>query len=395
MAGKEWSLERVVNELRQLHAGGQTLTYGALRAAGFSDLVAAAERHVGSFSRAVRLAGIEPSAPRWTPMRVLAEIRRLHRDGASLNSQQMRGGGLSGLVAAARKHFGAWPSAVLMAGVPRFKRGRWTTWKQMRDQLRELQARGVRMSVGGLKADGHAALVEAASRAAGGWRAALAKAGIQPVAPPRHQWTREQVLAEIRALHKRGVVLSSGQLMKSGKRKLVRAARQYFGSWGAACQDAIPGHAPLARRWTMDQLLDRIRARHREGHSIRSTDVLREEPTLTAAAWRLGVPWRKACARAGIPAAAISIRKPKTRIRWKRPQLIEKLRTAARSGRPLLGKTFTRGFVQVLIRRFGSWLEALRAAGLTRRYAADLAAARAKRYRPDPRRRTRRRRTST
>lgn len=380
MARIEWSLERVVNELRQLHAGGETITYAALRAAGFGALVHAAERYVGSFSRAVRLAGIEPWSPRWTRSRVLAEIRRLHREGASLSSGGMRSGGLSGLVAAARKHFGSWPAAVVAAGVPRFKRGEWKTWKQMRDRLRELHARGVRMSTSTLEAEGYASLVAAASRAAGGWNRALAKARIPAVQPPHRKWTRGQVLAELRALHEAGVVLNSGQMIKSGRRKLVKAALHYFGSWTAACRAAVPSYAPLVEPWTVDRLLSRIRARHREGLSVRSTDVLREEKTLTAAAWRLGIPWKTACRRAGIPPEAIAVRKPPRRIRWTKPQLIEQLRTAARRGHPILGRTFSRGFVQVLIRRFGSWPAAVKAAGLTRQHAADRAAARANRF---------------
>jgi hypothetical protein len=169
-------------------------------------------------------------------------------------------------------------------------------------------------------------------------------------------------------------------MIKSGHRKLVKAALHYFGSWVAACRAAVPGHTPLVERWTMDRLLARIRVRHREGLSVRSTDVLREEPTLTAAAWRLGIAWKKACRRAGIPPAAIASIKRARRVRWTPSQLIEELRTAARSGHPILGRTFSRGFVQVLIRRFGSWPEAIKAAGLVRRHASDRAAARANRF---------------
>ena len=162
MAGAGWSIERVVNELRQLHAGGETITYAGLRAAGFGPLVSAAERYVGSFSRAVQLAGIEPARPLWTRERVLEEIKRLHREGVELSSEQLQNGGHAGLVQAARKHFGSWPDAVVAAGAPPYKRGRWKSWVQIRDRLRELHRGGARMTIAALEADGHADLVAAA-----------------------------------------------------------------------------------------------------------------------------------------------------------------------------------------------------------------------------------------
>lgn len=379
MPDRDWTLERVVNELRQLHAGGETISYAGLRAAGFGAVVSAAERVAGGFSRAVRLAGLEPWSPRWTRRRILEEIQRLNREGASLSCTSMRGGGLSGLVAAARREFGSWPAGVKAAGLARDKRGQWKSWKQIRDALRELHARGVRMSTSKVFAAGYSSLVAAASREAGSWNLALAKAKI-PRVQVHVSWTRAQVLSEIRALHRRGIILNSGALTRTGQRKLVKAALHYFGSWTAARRAAVPKYGPLVTYWTKERVFARIRARHREGLSVRSTDVLREEKTLTAAAWRLGIPWKMACERAGIPAAAIATRKPPRRTRWTEDQALEVLRKAARDGQPILGRTFSRGFVQVLIRRFGSWPAAVKAAGLTRQHAKDLATARANRF---------------
>ena len=140
MAGSGWSLERVVSELRQLHAGGEVITYAALRAAGYGALLSAAERYVGSFSRAIKLAGIEPARPLWTPDRVLAEIKRLHSEGVELSSEQLTNSGHAGLVQAARRHFGGWPDAVTAAGAPRLPksdpRGRRRCWDRRSIRLR-------------------------------------------------------------------------------------------------------------------------------------------------------------------------------------------------------------------------------------------------------------------
>lgn len=53
-----WTLERVVAELQQLAAGGEVITYAALRANGPGPLVTAAERQAGSLAKAIALAGL-------------------------------------------------------------------------------------------------------------------------------------------------------------------------------------------------------------------------------------------------------------------------------------------------------------------------------------------------
>lgn len=374
MAGTGWNLERVVNELRQLHAGGEVISYAGLRAAGFGSLVTAAERYAGSFSRAIKLAGIEPVRPLWTRERVLAEIKRLHEDGVELSSEQLANGGHAGLVQAARRHFGSWPDAVVAAGVPRFKRGRWKSWAEIRDRLRELHRDGARMTIAALEADGHADLVAAARTEAGGWNQALKKAKL-PVVQDHRAWSSEQVLDEIRGLHRAGVALSANVVIERGQRKLVKAATHYFGAWTAACSAAVPTYTPLIERWTTERLLAEIRDRHRAGMSVRSTDVDKQAPTLTTAARRLEIPWRVACRRAGIPKSAIEPRQSSSRVRWTETKIFAELEKAVIAGRPLLTRSFPGGFVGAVLRRYGSWSDAMEAAGWSRQYARDHAAA--------------------
>jgi hypothetical protein len=378
MPAPGWTLERVVSELQQLHAGGETITYAGLRTAGFGPLVAAAERYAGSFSRAVKLAGIEPARPLWTRQRVLAEIKRLHRDGVALSSEQLSNSGHAGLVQAARRYFVSWPAAVVAAGAPKFKRGPWKNWTLVRDRLRELHRGGARMTIAALEADGHSDLVSAARAYAGGWNEALVKAKL-PLVQEHRAWSEEMVLDQIRALHRAGIALNANLVIARGQRKLTKAAAHYFGSWQEACLAAVPSYTPLVERWTIERLLDQIRERHRAGLSVRSTIVDKEAPTLTAAAGRLGIRWRDACRRAGVPKSAIVPLKSATRVRWNEQKIFAELESAVRKGRPLLTRTFPGGFVGAVLRLFGSWPEAMKAAGFGRQYARDRAAALANR----------------
>ena len=200
-----------------------------------------------------------------------------------------------------------------------------------------------------------------------------------PVVQDHRAWSAKQVLDEIRALHGKGVALNANLVIARGHRKLTKAATHYFGSWQDACRAAVPTYTPLVERWTVERLLDAIRVRHRGGLSVRSTEVDKEAPTLTAAARRLGLRWRDACRLAGIPKAAIAPQKPLTRVRWNEAKIFAELEKAVLAGRPLLTRSFRNGFVGAVLRRYDSWPAAMEAAGWGRQYERDHAAALANR----------------
>jgi hypothetical protein len=111
-----WSLERVVAELRALHARGELGSTHELQQRGYGTLVAAAIRYAGSWGKAVRLAGAKYSPRRsWTEESVLREIRARHRNELSLNATDVLTDDLR-LAAAARRYFGSWRAARTAAG---------------------------------------------------------------------------------------------------------------------------------------------------------------------------------------------------------------------------------------------------------------------------------------
>jgi hypothetical protein len=370
--GHRWTLERVVAALQDLHASGEPVTYAYLVSTGHGALVSAAERYAGRFSRAVELAGIhpQPARPRWDADRVVDEIQRLHAEGVPMSCEQLARSGRAGVVSAARKYIGSWRQAIERAGVPRYHRGRWKSWDMIRERLQALHADGVRMSVSSLEALGLADLVAAARLEAGTWNQALARAGI-PRVMEYQRWTADAVLDGIRRIAADGNPLSANL----AERRLVHAAVRYFGSWTAACEAAVTGYRPLMQGWSVERVIGAIGARHRAGDSVRSTDVAKEDPSLVNAAWRLGLRWRDACRRAGVPAKELTPQRPSKRTRWNEALILAKLRAAAKAGEPLLVRNFRGGFVGAVHRRFGSWAEAMERAGLGERYEADKAAA--------------------
>jgi hypothetical protein len=100
---------------------------------------------------------------------------------------------------------------------------------------------------------------------------------------------------------------------------------------------------------------------------------------LTENARRLGIPWRDACLRAGVPKSAIARRRPTTIVRWDQEKIFAELERAVLAGRPLLTRSFRGSFVTAVERRYGSWQAAMEASGWGRQYARDHEAALANR----------------
>jgi hypothetical protein len=98
-----------------MRGSGWALERANLSAVGFGPLVAAAERYAGTFTRALKLAGITPARPAWTRSRVISEIQRLHREGVALSSEQLGNSGHKGLVTAGLEcgHARSWLLAFL------------------------------------------------------------------------------------------------------------------------------------------------------------------------------------------------------------------------------------------------------------------------------------------
>jgi hypothetical protein len=61
-----WSVPAIVEELRRIDGAGRVrMTSNALAAAGRGGLVSAISNHIGSFGRALKLAGIPHPCKRW------------------------------------------------------------------------------------------------------------------------------------------------------------------------------------------------------------------------------------------------------------------------------------------------------------------------------------------
>ena len=114
------------------------------------------------------------------------------------------------------------------------------------------------------------------------------------------------------------------------------------------------------KRWTRESVIQAVRARYAAGLSM--STAWSEDSTLVAAAHRHVGNWRETLAIAGIPNAH---EKPKRRCKWTPARVIAELQTRYREGKSLTSVwRDCPALYNAAKRRFGSWTDALSAAGL-------------------------------
>jgi len=294
----------LLEQLRELVADGAPLPATALP----KELYGAILTHFGSIADARRAAGLSASLParrRWSEEAVIEELRRLHGLGLSIRDRDLKDAGYSGVVEAAQVYCG---------GLARARR--------------------------------------------------LARIAIARRIPrQRSSWDAERVVAEIRALRAAGRPLARSKV----DARLYLAARRYFGSWGEAVDTAgvdygrVRLHAPSQ---PVEQLLEQLRA------------LAAELPELTVSqleAHPLGYTLRRRFSSLAAAVRAAGI------VHWPRrarnPVLTAAETLAAVRARGALGSSMVRravrredgALVRAAERHFGSWRQALAAAGLAPR----------------------------
>jgi len=159
-----------------------------------------------------------------------------------------------------------------------------------------------------------------------------------------------------------GTSLKSRRVRESDK-ELFDAANRHFGCWGKALRAAgIDSEAVANRRtWTADRVLTAIRDLNRQGIALNYVSALKADGGLPQAAWKLLGSWNDALRAAGFdPEAACTKRRP-----WTRKDVIDLIRTRAAAGLPIASYNVVPASAEVASRRlFGSWKAALRAAGV-------------------------------
>ncbi|MDQ3813676.1 MAG: hypothetical protein M3347_06965 [Armatimonadota bacterium] len=180
------------------------------------------------------------------------------------------------------------------------------------------------------------------------------------------RWTRKSIVEEIKRLHDAGEELNY-TAAEANHLNLVRAAAWHFGTWRRAIQSAGIDYDSLSKyqRWNRERIVERIQELHQAGEDLSWRVVSTEiDPPLAAAALRPnGFPsWRDAITAAGLNIDEVARYK-----NWTPERVLGEIKALARAGHPLSSKimqTSNQSLFCAARRRFGSWDNALVAAGL-------------------------------
>lgn len=180
------------------------------------------------------------------------------------------------------------------------------------------------------------------------------------------RWTRKGIVAEIQQLHRDGIALNYASA-ETNHLQLMRAAAWHFGTWRHAVETAGIDYQALSkyRRWGRERIIERIRELHHEGSDLSWRSVSLEiDPALAAAALRPNgfTSWRQAIAAAGLNIEEVARYQA-----WDAKRVVDEIRALQRGGEPMSSKLVqisNQSLFCAARRRFGSWDEALRAAGL-------------------------------
>lgn len=188
-----------------------------------------------------------------------------------------------------------------------------------------------------------------------------------PWASRRRRWSPDVIIRSIQALREAGADLSYTGA-RGARSNLHRAAVRHFGSWRRALESAgvDPNTVGRRRRWTNALILERIQHLARLGGDLSWTAVVKSpDRAMALAAVRschFG-SWQEALRRAGVAKNAVTRRIG----RWTRWDVVDAIRQRRHESLPLNAKAVekeTPALIAAARRRFGSWTEALRAAGV-------------------------------
>jgi hypothetical protein len=183
----------------------------------------------------------------WSRQKVIDAIQDRYERGLPLVAVRKHDPSLE---SAAARHFGGWKKAMAAAGL-HLHRASWTR----QTVIEAIQTRNRQGQRVGTTSRDDRLLRRAAHRCFGSWREAVLATGLEPA--PRRQWNKPLLIQEIRQWYRRDP--PPGRVWQEN-RALYAAASRYFGSWDKALRAA--GIENRRRIWSADLVLIELRSKY-------------------------------------------------------------------------------------------------------------------------------------
>jgi hypothetical protein len=245
---------------------------------------------------------------------------------------------------AIKRHFGNLPNALQAAGVSSRSQESWSRTRII-SIIRHRAEHGPPLNK---VWNDNKPLFSAATKKFGSWQAALAAAGV----PFRkfEKWSKEKVITNLQSTY-------FGQSrFRETYPQLEEASRRFFGSFLRALEEA--GLDPPPGRWSKKRIIDNIQEFYVQGRLLRINGC--GDKRLADAAKRHFGSWREAVKAAGLESRLPIVADVK---QWTRDLVIEEIQAiASRAGLSQAWREHPQLY-EVAFRIFGTWNEALMAAG--------------------------------
>jgi hypothetical protein len=215
----------------------------------------------------------------------------------------------SALYRSACKYFGTWNTALKYAGVGirRLYAKESYTQEHVIERLREYCAQGIKPKAVAVMGHDYR-LYDAARRHFGTWKNAvlIAVAPHPSKLSTRKpaQLNKQQILDAIRAWNGAGRSMCWSKILREN-RPLAMAAQKTFGTWRralimAGITDNMPPSSRRKCKWSRERIIEQIRCRHQEGKPMNFIAVQKTQGPLLWAGLRLFGSWNNALAAAGV-----------------------------------------------------------------------------------------------
>jgi len=283
-------------------------------------LYSAGCRLFGAWRNALTAAGLQykevmhkpqPSIrKKWNRASIIEEIRGLNQLGAPLNSNHLQKNNRL-LYQAVVRHFGGLAQVVAAAGLDYSrirKRNPMRSWTKNAVVAEIIRRNEEGLSIRrGIVYSHDPGLYSAARRFFGtnGWAKARSLAGFDPNEPrPDQIWDEKTVVAEILKLYADGVPLNVGALQGTSYSYILGAARTVFGSWAKAVRASGLSYARIRKKrygwWTKPRVVMCIRNLEKRGVRLSLQSIRTTHVALMSAALAEFGSWAEAVEAAGI-----------------------------------------------------------------------------------------------